>query len=61
MPANCSKDVTLVVDYMDDVLMHGSASEILALKTRFGLEALEHNDDFMAYVQSFMISASPLG
>jgi hypothetical protein len=50
MPTNCSKDLTLVIDYMDDVLEHGSACEVFALKTRFGLEALEHNDDLMAYV-----------
>jgi hypothetical protein len=50
MPVNCSKDITLVIDYMDDILTHGSASEVYALKESFGLEALEHNDDFMACV-----------
>lgn len=49
MPKNCSNDVTLVIDYMDNILMHGSESEITELKTMFGLEDLEHNDDFMSY------------
>ena len=50
MPANCSKDLTLVIDYMDNILMYGSADEQYALKAKFGLEALEYNDDFGAYV-----------
>lgn len=50
MPANCSKDLTLVIDYMDNILMYGSADEQYTLKAKFGLEALEHNDDFGAYV-----------
>lgn len=48
MPKNCSSDITLVIDHMDDVLMHGTAEEITSLKTMFGLETVEHNDDFMA-------------
>jgi len=46
MPKNCSTDVTLVIDYIDTVLQKGSAADKLALKTKFGLEALEHDDDF---------------
>ena len=52
MPTNCSKDLTLVIDYIDDVLMHGSANEQFALKAKFGLEALEHNDDFGAAIEN---------
>ena len=48
MPKNCSKDVSLVIDYMDKVLTTGNASAVTALKTKFGLESVEHNDDFMA-------------
>ncbi len=50
MPVNCSKDVSLVVDYMDKVFTTGTAEERLALKTQFGLEDLEHDDDVMGYV-----------
>jgi hypothetical protein len=48
MPANCSKDVTLVIDYIDNILLSGTTSEIASLKAKFGLEAVEHNDDFAA-------------
>lgn len=47
MPANCSKDVSLVVDYMDDVFKHGSKSEQFDLKKMFGLETLPWNADVM--------------
>jgi hypothetical protein len=47
MPKNCSKDVSLVVDYMDDVFMHGTEAEKVKLKTMFGLEYLTHYDDVM--------------
>jgi hypothetical protein len=50
MPKNCSKDVGLVVEYMDHVFNTGTDAEKLALKTKFGLESIEHNDDVMAYV-----------
>ncbi|KAF7935655.1 hypothetical protein BELL_0103g00180 [Botrytis elliptica] len=52
MPKNCSKDVSLVIDYMDNVLTHGSKSEVTALKTKFGLESVKHNDDFMAVLEN---------
>ncbi|PPJ55361.1 hypothetical protein CBER1_10067 [Cercospora berteroae] len=48
MPQNCSKDVSLVIEHMDGVLMHGSTGEQRSLKTRFGMQDVEHNDDFMA-------------
>ncbi len=47
MPKNCSKDVSLVVDYLDDFLPKANASAKTAMKKRFGLETLEHDDDFM--------------
>ena len=46
MAQNCSKDVSLVVDYIDGVLTNGTASNITSLKTMFRLQDLEHNDDF---------------
>jgi hypothetical protein len=50
MPKNCSKDVNLVVEYMDDVFTNGNVDEQLALKKKFGLEYLEHGDDVMGQV-----------
>ena len=49
MPKNCSKDVSLVINHIDNVLTHGSAAKKLALKTMFGLEGVEHDDDFARY------------
>ena len=51
MPQNCSKDVNLVIEHMDNVLTTGTAKEIHDLKAMFGLEAVEHNDDFMAALE----------
>ena len=45
---NCSKDVSLVIDYIDSVLLHGNASEKYALKAKFGLGPVEHDEDFVA-------------
>jgi hypothetical protein len=50
MAKNCSKDVNLVIDYMDDIFTNGNASEQLALKKKFGLEYLEHGNDVMGQV-----------
>ncbi|KAK6439522.1 hypothetical protein LTR95_004273 [Oleoguttula sp. CCFEE 5521] len=52
MPANCSADVSKVIDYMDNVLETGTADEVTALKTQFGLETVEHHDDFMAALEN---------
>jgi hypothetical protein len=52
MPKNCSADVSLVIDHMDDVLLHGSDDEVLALKTKFGMQDVKHNDDFMAALEN---------
>jgi hypothetical protein len=52
MPKNCSKDVSLVVDHVDKVLTTGSAAEKTALKSMFGLEAVEHDDDFASVLQN---------
>ncbi|KAL2072372.1 hypothetical protein VTL71DRAFT_11715 [Oculimacula yallundae] len=48
LPKNCSKDITTVVEHMDNVFMHGEESEKIALKAQFGLESLDHYDDVMA-------------
>lgn len=52
MPQNCSKDVSLVIDHMDGVLLNGTDKEIRDLKAMFGLESLEHSDDFMAALEN---------
>jgi hypothetical protein len=52
MPKNCSTDVALVIDHMDEVLTTGSAEEVLALKTQFGMQDVKHNDDFMAALEN---------
>jgi len=52
MPKNCSKDVSLVIDYMDDVLTDGSREQQQKLKAMFNMEGLAHNDDFMAALEN---------
>ena len=52
MPANCSKDVSLVIDHIDSVFTNGSSSEQQDLKNMFGLGELEHNDDFGAAIEN---------
>ncbi|KAF2089831.1 serine-type peptidase [Saccharata proteae CBS 121410] len=44
MPQNCSSDVSLVVDYMDSILVNGTAAQKKALKTKFGLDGLADAD-----------------
>lgn len=52
MPKNCSKDVSLVVDYMDKILQGRNETAKYELKQMFGLESLEHNDDFMGVLEN---------
>lgn len=49
MPANCSADVTAVIDHVDKVLSTGNADEKLALKTLFGMKDVVHDADFARY------------
>jgi hypothetical protein len=60
MAANCSSDVTLVIDYIDNILMHGTPSQISSLKAMFGMEAVEHNDDFAVYVPNDVVLRAKL-
>ena len=48
MPKNCSKRVSLVVTHIDKTFESGTPTEISSLKALFGLERLEHGDDFAA-------------
>lgn len=47
MPKNCSTDISLVIDYLDEIGMHGTTKEQEAAQTLFGLGGLAHYDDFM--------------
>ncbi|KAI4633240.1 hypothetical protein J4E80_000603 [Alternaria sp. BMP 0032] len=47
MPKNCSRDISLVIDHMDDILSAGSRDEQHELKAKFGMQDVAHNDDFM--------------
>ncbi|KAI9692228.1 MAG: hypothetical protein M1822_006458 [Bathelium mastoideum] len=44
MPANCSSDLSQIVDYIDGVFTNGSATEIANLKAMFKLSDLEADD-----------------
>lgn len=44
MPANCSKDVSLVIDHMDQVWANGTTEEIENLKSMFKMHGLEPSD-----------------
>ena len=46
MAQNCSKDISLVIDHIDGILLNGTDEEVTDLKTMFGLQTIEHNDDF---------------
>ncbi|PQE15701.1 disulfide-isomerase erp38 protein [Rutstroemia sp. NJR-2017a BBW] len=52
MPKNCSADINRVINYMDNILMHGNKTAKTALKTMFGLETVQHDDDFMAVLEN---------
>ncbi|RDW88519.1 hypothetical protein BP6252_00551 [Coleophoma cylindrospora] len=52
MPKNCSSDVTLVIDYIDKILLNGTATEKYELKSMFGLEGVVHDDDFASALQN---------
>ncbi|KAF2716554.1 serine carboxypeptidase [Polychaeton citri CBS 116435] len=52
MPKNCSKDVGLVIDHLDDILTNGSEEEVTELKKLFLMEDVEHNDDFMGALEN---------
>ena len=59
MPKNCSKDIDLVVNYLDKILMnpYTSNSKKDSIKDRFGLKGLR-DDDFMGYENAIICSRS---
>lgn len=52
MPRNCSADVEQVVDYVDAVLTFGTPEAKQALKDKFGLGDVVHDDDFASALQN---------
>ncbi|GAB1315250.1 hypothetical protein MFIFM68171_05460 [Madurella fahalii] len=50
MPKNCRDNMTSIAKHIDQVLGRQDETEILELKTMFGLEQLEHVDDFASAV-----------
>lgn len=49
---NCTADLEAVVDYIDNILVNGTAAAQTELKGMFGLAGLEHNDDFAMAIES---------
>ncbi|KAK6535704.1 hypothetical protein TWF694_002154 [Orbilia ellipsospora] len=52
MPKNCSKDIGLVVDHVDNIGFNGTPQQKKALQRMFGLGDLEHYDDFASSLQN---------
>lgn len=52
MPKNCSKDLSLVIDHVDQVLANGSAADVHTLKDMFGLADVPYADDFGAALEN---------
>ncbi|KAB5536262.1 putative serine peptidase [Coniochaeta sp. 2T2.1] len=52
MPKNCSSDVQKVVDYVDGVLRLGTPKAKQALKEKFGLGGIVHDNDFAAALEN---------
>ncbi|KAJ5659501.1 Peptidase S28 [Penicillium longicatenatum] len=52
MAKNCSADVSRVVDYVDKVSKYGTKAQQKELQALFGLEDLEHYDDFAAALEN---------
>ncbi|KAF3923204.1 hypothetical protein ABW20_dc0109930 [Dactylellina cionopaga] len=52
MAKNCSKDIGLVVDHIDNIGFHGTLQQQKSLQTMFGLGELEHYADFASALQN---------
>jgi hypothetical protein len=52
IPKNCSTDLEGVINYIDNVLETGSATQVAHLKNMFGLGGVEHNDDFASAIEA---------
>lgn len=47
MPSNCTSDISLVIEHIDNVMGAGTTAEKNALKAMFGLEGVSHDADFV--------------
>ncbi|KAI3393116.1 hypothetical protein diail_4715 [Diaporthe ilicicola] len=52
MPANCSADVSKVIEYVDGILLGDDDEAKQAIKEKFGLGAIEHDDDFASALEN---------
>lgn len=52
MPQNCSSDVIEVIQHVDSILLGNDTVAKQALKEKFGLGALEHDDDFASVLEN---------
>lgn len=52
MPANCSADVSAVIEHVDSILLGDDDEAKQALKEKFGLGAIEHDDDFASALEN---------
>lgn len=52
MPQNCSSDVIKVIEHVDSILLSNNTAAKQALKNKFGLGALEHDDDFASVLEN---------
>jgi hypothetical protein len=52
MPKNCSTDVSKVIEHADDILKTGTPEAKRALKDKFGLGSIVHDDDFAAALEN---------
>lgn len=56
MPQNCSQDYSSIVDYVDNIFMHGSPEDKVSLKEMFAVEELDHDDDAASAITSPIFS-----
>jgi hypothetical protein len=52
MPKNCSADVIKVIKHVDRILTNGTDKAKQALKAKFGLQDLVHDDDFASAIEN---------
>lgn len=52
MPKNCTADYVKIIDHVDGILLGNNKKAKTELKTLFGLEAVEYDDDFAAALVS---------
>lgn len=46
MPRNCSADLSRIIEHVDKVIDDGNSTVVRELQTMFGMQDLNHTDDF---------------